>query len=561
MFFKKCFFILFIFVTNIVFAQKTSMQEIKIIANNFLSNSNQIELINETPKIETVYSKKTDDVLFYIFNYKKAFIIISANKNQTPIKAFSFENSLNTKKNISKINILDILISDYENFNNFLLKNSEIAIVNNNKWNKQLANVKTKNISDEVIGPLLDSEYGQLKPKDINGNYIKVTNYFTPNNYSVGCVAITLTELLQYYKWPRIGIGTYSYKDTYGNSTGTYSASFEDQYYNWPLILDKYKNEESTDAQRKELGRLAFHAATSVDMDYEYNGSTSNINRIPSAVKSYFRYKAEYKAKSASDFWQVLDENLNNGIPAQFAIYTPSGGGHAVVGDGIKYVGTEKYYHLNMGWWGNTNGWYQIHQTFNAGGYTNITGAVLNMIPIPELDKKPKIDFENKTATLKWYYTEKIPAQNFELQIKKGVNDWETLTDTFTTSFSYIFKPEDVTKDYTFRIRAKVHNVWLENTWSNSVKITENFFKPKGEDELTLFPSYVLENEIKVSYKKLVGSSIKIFDLNGNLQYQTKEKILLQEHKINVSNLKSGFYILQVIGIEGETKTSNFFKK
>jgi len=548
---------LFILISNFLFAQKVPQNVALQVAERFLSNSGKTELIG--PKIKLITSEKNGDVLFYIINYENAFVIISASKKYTPIKAFSFKNKFSVKKNVQGISMLDILISDYEKFNLFLNENKQLVKVNNNKWQKLISTKIVKNINDEVVGPLLPSIYGQTWYYE-NGTKIYTTQYFSPNHYPVGCVALTFTELLQYYEWPRKGLESYSYKDNYGTSKGTYSANFEEKYYNWSLILNEYKNEETADNQRKELGRLAFHAAVSVDMDFESSGSTSNINRIPNAAKNYFRYISDYKTKSESDFWQVLDENLQNGIPAQFAIYTSDGGGHAVVGDGIKYVGEEKYYHLNMGWWGSSNGWYQIHQSFNAGGYTNITAAVLNMIPIPELDKKPKIDYKNKTATIKWYYTEKISAQNFELQIKRGVADWETLTDTFTTSFSYTYKPESDDKDYTFRIRARVHNRWYDNSWSNSIKIKQNDFLPKGEEELTLFPSFVLNNKLKVSYDSLEGSIIRIFDLKGNLLFQTNEQVYAEEYDIDVSNLEAGLYILQVI--TGDEKvTSKFFKQ
>lgn len=555
---KKTVFFLFVLFAKIAFSQSATKQEVLQVARNFLTKTSHFELINSKPNTKPFYSNKNGEILFYILNYDKAFIVISSNKNNTPIKAFSFKNSFNISKNNQEIGMLDILISDYENYNTFIKKNKELKNINSKKWQDLLNNNTSKNTNDETIGPLLSSEYGQQKPKDANGNYIIVTNYFTPQHYSVGCVAITLTELLQYYQWPRIGEGKYSYTDNYGSSKGTYTANFEEKYYNWSAVLDKYKNTISTDAQRKELGKIAFHAATSINMDYESGGSTSNINRIPNAVKSYFRYIADYKNKSESDFWQVLDENLHNKIPAQFAIYTPSGSGHAVVGDGIKYVGTEKYYHLNMGWWGTTNGWYQIHQSFNAGGYTNITAATLNMIPVPEMDKKPKIDFENKTATLKWYYPEKIPAQNFELQIKKGLENWETLTDTFTNSFSYEFKPEKENIDYSFRIRAKVHDNWYDNSWSNTISVKQSDFIEKGDKELTLYPN-VASSEIIVSYNNLEGSTIKIFNLNGGLVYQSDEEITNEKYNINVSNFEPGIYIINVLN-DNEQISEKFLK-
>ena len=554
--FKHFILSLFILFAHIVSAQKASQSEIISVASNFLSNSSQTELTNETPEIEAIYSEITNDVLFYIFNYKKAFIIISASKKHIPIKAFSFKNNFDTKKTTSKINMLEILISDYENFNIFLSRNSNAAQVNKNKWREKLKNRSTKNLNNAVFGPYLSSIYGQTWYYE-NGNNIYTTQYYTPSHNPVGCVALTFTEIMQYYNWPRIGIGSHSYSDNSGNTTGTFKADFEENYYNWSLVLDEYKGQETTDNQRSQLGKIAYHAAVSVSMEFESAGSTSNINRIPNAAKSYFRYVANYKEKSASDFWEVLDANLHNRIPAQFAIYTSGGAGHAIVGDGIKYVGEEKYYHLNMGWWGTTNGWYQIHQSFNAGSYTNVTAAVLNMIPVPELDEKPKINFENKTATLKWYYPERNPAQNFELQIKIGVAEWETLTDTFTTSFSYVFQADNES-NYSFRIKAKVHGTWYDDSWSNIISVKQSDFKPKGDESLTLYPS-VASKDIKVSYENLTGSTIKIFDLKGNLLFQNNEEIIINEYKVNVSNLETGIYILQIIN-ETERETIKFVK-
>jgi len=553
---KNIILILFIFSSYSLFAQKVSHAEIMQVANDFLSDSKQIELINIDPEIKLITSEKTEKPLFYILNYENAFIIVSADKKHPPIKAFSFKNKFKINKKDVEQNMLNILIFDYENFNVFLFHNKDAILINQNKWQEKLKNIKHKDINNEVFGPYLPSIYGQKWYYE-NGNNIYTTQYYTPNHNPVGCVALTFTELMQYYNWPRKGVGSYSYSDNTGNTTGTFQANFEEKYYNWSLVLDEYKGVETTDAQRSQLGKIAYHAAVSLDMEFESSGSTSNVNRIPNAAKTHFRYIADYKEKNASGFWQALDASLQNGIPAQFAIYTSSGGGHAVVGDGIKYVGDEKYYHLNMGWWGTTNGWYKIHQSFNAGGYTNVTAAVLNMIPVPELDEKPKIDFENKTATLKWYYPERNPAQNFELQIKNGAADWETLTDTFTTSFSYVFQVDDKT-NYSFRIKAKVHDSWYDNSWSNIINVKQTDFKLKGDKKLALYPS-VATNEIKVSYTNLTGSTIKIFDLSGNIVYQNKEEIMLNEYKIQISSLETGIYILQIIN-ETEKKTIKFIK-
>jgi len=541
--------LIILFFSNISYAQKVSESEMQKIVYDFLTYKGKSDLIKQQPETEKIMSEKTKNLLFCVFNYDNAFIVISANKRNIPVKAFSFKHRLNT--NI-RSHLLTVLKDDYENFAKFLILNPEAGIRNYQKWENPFPE---KNVKDATYGPFLSSLYGQVNCHDNNGNLVNVTNYYTPNHFAVGCVALTFTEVMCYYNWPRKGIGSFSYTDSYGNSTGTYDANFEEGYYNWGLIQDRYNGVASTDQSRSELGKLAFRAAVSVSMDFENSGSTSNINKVPSAVSKYFRYTADYKEKSAGDFWQLLDTNLHHNIPAQFAIYTSSGAGHAVVGDGIQYVGSEKYYHLNMGWWGDDNGWYQIHQTFNAGGYTNVTAAVLNMIPVPEIDENPELNFKNKTLVLKWYYSDKLSVQNYELQIKKDVNEWKTLTDTLTVK-TYTFQT-DGENDYFFRIRAKLNNNQDVSGWSNEIKIIPSDFTIPGEEDLTLHPTFVLY-KLNISYKNLSGSIIKIFDLSGHLAEET-DNVNDNEYSIDVSGLNSGFYILQILN-ENEKKSAKFFK-
>ncbi len=554
--FQKYLLLFFILITNISYAQKVSRDEILTLARNFLKPYDKPDIISQTPNILEIFSEKTNDLLFYVLNYPEAYLVISADKSFTPLKAFSFNSKLNTVKNTNELQMIDILKSDYEDLKKYLSKNPEIAFENQQKWNSLLANnTSFKTTKDQTYGPYLESIYGQTWYYE-NGNPVYTTNYFTPNHNPVGCVALTFTEIMQYYKWPRIGIGSHSYTDNYGSTTGTFQANFEEAYYNWSLVLDKYKGIATTDNQRSQLGKISFHAAVSVNMEFESSGSTSNINKIPNAANSHFRYVADYKEKEASDFWQVLDSNLHKGIPAQFSIYTSGGAGHAIVGDGIQYIGSEKYYHLNMGWWGDDNGWYQIHQSFNAGGYTIIDAAVLNMVPVPELDDTPVFNYEDKTVEMKWYYTEKIVPENYEMQVKTGTADWQSYTDTITLK-SFLFQADDE-NEYSIRIRAKVNNEWKDNSWSNTISFGPDDFVKKGDEELTLYPTVASDN-LKVSYAGLPGSKIQIFDLLGKLIYETHEEILSEEYNINVSTFETGIYILQTVN-ETEKKASRFLK-
>lgn len=497
-----------------------------------------------------------NDTLAIIYNYKNAFVIISTQEELPPIKAYSTENNIDFSMNLDKnnpVSFYNLLKDDLVQF----IKNKEInaTFVNKNKqeWQKERLGNTSFGKTKSQIGPLLSSLYGQVNCKDQNNHTINVTNLYTPGNYAVGCVAITFTEILQYFQWPRIGIGSHTYSDSYGSSLGTYTVNFESSYYNWNNIKDHYYKVASSSTERMELGKLAYHCAVAVNMDFEYNGSTSNVNRIPAAANKHFRYTAEYISKSASQFWARVDSNLTNNLPVQFPIYTSGGAGHAIVCDGIKDQGqATQYYHLNMGWWGTTNGWYNIQGGFNAGGYSNITGAVVDMVPIPEM-AKPRIKLETNTVEVEWFYPPKISAQAFELQVKDGSKNWETIAnDILTSQYSYSYTSTDL---HRFRVRAKYAGKWEDDGWSNYETIDiEKEINNYYPEELKVYPTLTLDN-INLEYKYLQGSIIEIFNTSGVRVFTADigENDETGSCTINLQHLNAGVYLIKVTSPKEQT--------
>lgn len=544
---------LFFILTNTAFSQKVSRDEIAQVRANFETEYQ----IKDTANI-VFPLVASNDTLAFVYNYQHAFIVISGYKSLPPIKAYSIENgfpfdALNTDNNIT---FSEMLIDDYQNFIKNSKPNSIYSIQNSSDW-KNIYNAPTKGTKVQY-GPWLDNIYGQTNCKDENNKIINVTNIYTPKNYAAGCVAITFVELLQYFEWPRIGIGSHSYNDTKGSTTGLHSVRFDKKYYNWGLIKDKYYKVPSSTAERNELGNLTYHCAVSIDMDFEYNGSTSNINRIPNAANKYFRYTATHIYKTVSTFWEQVDSNIVNGFPVQFAIYATNGAGHAIVCDGLRPDDPNKlYYHLNMGWWGSTNAWYLIQDGFNAGGYTNITAAVVDMFPVPELEK-PKIGSDNESVDLVWYFTERMNADAYELQVKVGAQNWKTISDNIQTQkYSYKF---DNTEVHRFRVRAKMNGKWNALGYSNNMTIDiKKEIENSKSAEILVYPTLVIDN-INVEYFDLEHCSIEIFNTMGVKVYEEAiGTISATKRTINVQGLPNGIYFLRVMG-DGVEQTVKFFK-
>lgn len=410
-------------------------------------------------------------------------------------------------------------------------------------------------------GPFIHTLWGQVNCYDNHNNIINVTNYYTPSNYAAGCVAISMSLVLHFYKWPIHGIGSFTYSDNQGSSTGTYSANFINTYYAWNQMLERYRYRSSTLEQRQAAGELVYQVAVALRTDFEFNGSTSNVNRIPAAGKNYFRFNGLEHKPSSSTFWKLLYTNLVNGIPVVLAVKADNGAGHSIVCDGLKIDKTgDHYYHLNMEWWGDSNGWYRIRDTWNAGGYTSITDGIFYLLPIPEAIAPHYEDGADK-ITFSWNYPSKVNTEAFEVQEKIGTGKWTSITTTVQDTFLIVDRHPN-TEQY-FRVRAKVAGRWPDYSWSNEVR---------AYMDNTGIPDYATSGRIKVSPNPVVnhldidlGSfpaiSLQVFDIVGHKMIQ---KYLLPGESnfgLDVQFLTKGVYIVRLMDNQNKIKTVKFIKK
>ncbi len=419
-----------------------------------------------------------------------------------------------------------------------------------------------KNLTERLWGPFVQTLWGQVNCYDQNNNLINVTNYYTPHHYAAGCVAIAMGQVMRYYKWPRIGTGSYTYSDTYGSSKGTYSADFGQTFYQWRQMLNRYKYRRSTDEERQAVGRLVFDVAVALRTDFEHNGSTSNVNRIPDAGKHFFRYSAVERKPSSKIFWQLMDTNMVYGIPVVLAVKTSNGAGHAVVCDGLKIDDNgDYYYHLNMGWWGSSNGWYLIRGQWNAGGYTSITDGVFYLLPIPQL-VDPDVKEGQKKVNITWYYSDKVAVQAFELQEKTGDNgNWVSISNSIQDTVFQIDVKAGM-KQY-FRLRAKVAGRWPYDEWSNEV--TLNYDTLSGvemlkDDDLRLYPN-PSSKKIFVQCGRFLPEHLQVFNLLGKKVLHKENLSPAKQFSLNIESLQRGCYFLKLINQNNEVKIIKFIKQ
>jgi hypothetical protein len=122
-------------------------------------------------------------------------------------------------------------------------------------------------------------------------------------------------------------------------------------------------------------------------MNYESGGSGADTNAAANAFTGTFGYSnAKWAYNSGSNLPEtnrnaMVNPNLHAGYPILFGI-TGAPGGHAIVCDGYGYQSTTMYHHLNMGWAGSDDLWYNLPTIDTSiGTFTSVYKCIYNVYP------------------------------------------------------------------------------------------------------------------------------------------------------------------------------------
>ena len=230
-------------------------------------------------------------------------------------------------------------------------------------------------VSDVRVAPFVATRWSQG-----NSGGGHCYNYYTPNNYVCGCVATALAQVLKYFEVPQFGVGTAQFGISVDMVGQTRNLRGGDGYggpYDWGNMVNQ-PGGGLTDAQRRAIGALCHDAGVSVNMMYAAGGSGAGTSRTMWALKNVFGYSGGGSIWTGGvdeqpDIYQpIMNCNFDAGRPVIVSIadtIEPGTVGHAIVGDGYGYQGVTQYHHMNMGWGGGSDGWYNMFATWSAGGY------------------------------------------------------------------------------------------------------------------------------------------------------------------------------------------------
>jgi hypothetical protein len=234
-----------------------------------------------------------------------------------------------------------------------------------------------RNAADEAVAEgAPDAEYAQAGPL-LSTTWSQGSPYFqyTPGTSScthtlTGCVATAWAQLVKYWNWPDSGVGSHSYSW----NGGTLSADFA-HTYNWSSMPDNLTDSSSA-AEKDAVARLMSDMGIAANMNYGCNGSGSSAY-ANDVLDVYFKYKSGMQlisrgSNSAADWFKFFKTEFDAqpARPVVLSIFTRNAG-HEVIADGYQTdnVLGDKV-HINLGWSGSYNGYYDVTQNFSAGGYT-----------------------------------------------------------------------------------------------------------------------------------------------------------------------------------------------
>lgn len=308
--------------------------------------------------------------VYYVYNlFPEGFVIVSAEKSTTPILAYS---STGICPQQLSNPAFDWWMNQYAQ-QIYLAKKSKLRLnnPNSNLWKEYLAgNIPA---AKSQVGPLLTSTwnqetyYNEFCPADDNGPDDKCLT---------GCVATAIGQLMNYFRWPESGIGSYTSGDTvYGPLTVDFAAA----NYNYNEMAN------SLSRSNPETAELIYNIGVSVDMHYGPNGSGMNNHKAAYCMKTFFKYvdSTEYIFRDSVTLnWDsVVVSHLDRSMPLYYAGWSDTNyvSGHAFVVDGYQ---DSSYFHFNWGWGGSFDGYFYTSALSPGGAnFTLMHELVINMYP------------------------------------------------------------------------------------------------------------------------------------------------------------------------------------
>ncbi len=225
-----------------------------------------------------------------------------------------------------------------------------------------------------------DFPYNQLCPRDpVNGNAFSLA----------GCPAIAMGQIINYLRTTQDT--RFTDDDDYNHYYAGRNYVIDDdwaslKFPSFPMLNEMLDSIDATFERGEELSdelaaALVFACGTALTQ--VYTSQSSGTFYVDQAYEAYQRFgftDCMLFRDPDSTMYATLISNLQAGYPAHLAVENPAGTvGHNVVVDG--YRESDGKFHINFGYGGTLDNWYDIPDPNFYYGMTKVEGIILNIIP------------------------------------------------------------------------------------------------------------------------------------------------------------------------------------
>ena len=305
------------------------------------------------------------------------------------------------------------------------------------------------------VDPLIETRWHQEAPfnndiqKDANGS-----------PYLVGCVAIAMTQIMRYHKYPTVGKGS----NTYSMNGETLSADFSASPYQWDKMLSVYKKGKYTDEEAKAVSELMRQVGISVNMDYKPGFSSSYTSSAQNALINNFgynpnmnRYTRNYY--SEQEWMDMVYKELSEKRPIYYSGNDSKWkNGHAFVIDGYNAEG--KVY-VNWGWGGYQDGYFDIGILTPArSNYSYYQDMIVGIQPAKDGQWKSHLTLnDGNELTIEKFGKRSISVAEIQL--------WNVSSSTLNGIFQLVIEGNGIQRDLVSMDYTVKDSYWNSYSWQN----------------------------------------------------------------------------------------------
>ena len=207
-----------------------------------------------------------------------------------------------------------------------------------------------------AIEPLITTQWNQNAPYNDS-----CPAYSGTTLSATGCVATATAQIMRYYKYPAKGTGSNTYKwGRAENDSVELTVDFSQSVYDWSNMPVKLTS-SSAAIEKAAVSKLMYDIGVATKMKYGKSSATSSYNSAL-ALTGYFDYDRNIEVVrtdlvKVDSMKRLLESELKSRRPVIYSGWTEKNSGHAFIIDGMDSDG---FFHVNWGWGGNSDGYYQL---------------------------------------------------------------------------------------------------------------------------------------------------------------------------------------------------------